>query len=44
MVLSEIKKKEDKGNETVTIDDINKDEADKTKEDDEAVTLKPKSR
>ena len=47
MVLAEIKKKEDKGNEAATIDDINEDEenigAVKTKED-EAVNWKPKSR
>ena len=49
-VPAEIEKKEDKGNEAVTIDDINEDEenigAGKTKEDkeDEAVNWKPKSR
>ena len=47
-VPAEIQKKEDGGNEAVTIDDNNEDEekigADKTKEDDEAVNWKPKSR
>ena len=48
MVLTELEKKEDRGNEAATIDDVNEDVeiigADKTKEDDEAVTWKPKSR
>ena len=47
-VPAEIEKKEDKGNEAATINDINEVEekigADKTKEDDEAVKWKPKSR
>ena len=47
-VPAEIEKKEDKGNEAATIDEIDEDEenigADKTKEDDEAVKWKPKSR
>ncbi len=47
-VPAEIEQKEDKGNEAATIDDNNGNEekigADKTKEDDEAVNWKPKSR
>ena len=48
IIPAEIEQKEDKGNKAVTIDDINEDEenigADKTKEDEEAVNWKPKSR
>ena len=50
-IPAEIEQKEEKGNEAATnatIDDINEDEenigADKTKEDEEAVKWKPKSR
>ena len=48
IIPAEIEQKEDKGNEAATIDDINEDEenigAEKTKEDEEAVNWKPKSR
>ena len=48
MVLTELEKKEEKGNEAVTINDINEDEdkigAETKKEDGEAVNWKPKSR
>ena len=48
IIPAEIEQKEDKGNKAVTIDDINEDEenigADTTKEDEEAVKWKPKSR
>ena len=47
-VPAEIEKKEEKGNEAAIIDDINGDEdkigAETKKEDEEAVTWKPKSR
>ena len=47
-VTAEIEHQEEKGNEAATIDGINEDEknigADKTKEDEEAVNWKPKSR
>ena len=48
MILTDLEKKEDRGNEAATIDDINEDEdkigAETKKEDEEAVTWKPKSR